>query len=145
MVNRVMHAPINLYFDVTPIGRILNKFSKDLTTIDTQLVWMIGSLMATFYINVSIMIVAVMSVPWILLIAPIILFIAIKLYRYSIASYRETARIESITKSPLISFLQESYSGNSTIRAYKKDYDFIKYNNGLLNKNIVANMWAGAT
>ena len=30
MIFRVMHAPINTYFDVTPIGRILNKFSKDL-------------------------------------------------------------------------------------------------------------------
>jgi len=30
MVKYVLNAPINLYFDVTPIGRILNKFSKDL-------------------------------------------------------------------------------------------------------------------
>ena len=30
MIHKVLHAPINTYFDVTPIGRILNKFSKDL-------------------------------------------------------------------------------------------------------------------
>jgi ABC-type multidrug transport system fused ATPase/permease subunit len=34
MVERVMNAPINLYFDRTPIGRILNRFSKDLQAAD---------------------------------------------------------------------------------------------------------------
>jgi len=29
MLSKVLNAPINLYFDVTPIGRILNRFSKD--------------------------------------------------------------------------------------------------------------------
>ena len=31
MLAKVLNAPINLYFEVTPIGRILNKFSKDLS------------------------------------------------------------------------------------------------------------------
>lgn len=35
MLVRVMNAPINLYFDVTPIGRILNRFSKDLSVMET--------------------------------------------------------------------------------------------------------------
>jgi len=30
-----MAAPVNLYYDVTPIGRILNKFSKDLNDTET--------------------------------------------------------------------------------------------------------------
>ena len=34
MIERVIAAPINLYFDVTPTGRILNKFSKDLNLIE---------------------------------------------------------------------------------------------------------------
>ena len=35
MIKRVLGAPINLYYDVTPTGRILNKFSKDLSVIET--------------------------------------------------------------------------------------------------------------
>ena len=34
MIERVILAPINLYFDITPTGRILNKFSKDLNLIE---------------------------------------------------------------------------------------------------------------
>jgi ABC-type multidrug transport system fused ATPase/permease subunit len=36
MIEKVLNAPINLYFDITPIGRILNRFSKDLTVIETM-------------------------------------------------------------------------------------------------------------
>lgn len=39
MFDSVLKAPINLYFDTTPIGRILNRFSKDLSVIESQLVF----------------------------------------------------------------------------------------------------------
>jgi len=35
MVTKVTNAPINLYYDITPIGRILNKFSGDLNGLST--------------------------------------------------------------------------------------------------------------
>jgi len=34
ILGKVIRAPINLYFDVTPIGKILNRFSKDLQVLD---------------------------------------------------------------------------------------------------------------
>lgn len=34
MITRVINAPINLFFDRTPSGMILNKFSKDISKID---------------------------------------------------------------------------------------------------------------
>jgi len=46
MVNKVVQAPINLYFDVTPIGRILNRFSEDLSMMDTDMGYSIGTTMA---------------------------------------------------------------------------------------------------
>ncbi len=39
MLNKVLNAPINLYFDVTPVGRILNRLSKDLSVIELQMAW----------------------------------------------------------------------------------------------------------
>ena len=39
MIDRALHAPVNLYFDVTPVGRILNKFSKDLNGLEAQMGW----------------------------------------------------------------------------------------------------------
>ena len=39
MIMAVSKAPVNLFFDCTPIGRILNKFSKDLSTLETEQYW----------------------------------------------------------------------------------------------------------
>ena len=36
MLRRLMHSPMS-YFDTTPLGRILNRFSKETDTVDTAL------------------------------------------------------------------------------------------------------------
>lgn len=37
MVIKTINAPINLYFDKTPSGKILNRYSRDLNKVDTQI------------------------------------------------------------------------------------------------------------
>jgi hypothetical protein len=49
MAQSILKAPVNLYYEVTPIGRILNRFSKDLSAIETQQGWMLGYFMLTVY------------------------------------------------------------------------------------------------
>ncbi len=77
------------------------------------------------YQATSVVIIATIVVPWILLLLPGLIYIVIKLYNRSISSFRETARIESMTKSPLLSFMGETFAGSSTIRAFKREKDFI--------------------
>lgn len=36
LLNGILHAP-NAFFDTTPVGRILTRFSKDIETLDTKL------------------------------------------------------------------------------------------------------------
>lgn len=49
MIGSVLVAPVNLYFDVTPLGTILNKFSKDLPQIETQMGFYLGSMNVFIY------------------------------------------------------------------------------------------------
>ena len=121
MVDRILKAPVNLYFDVTPIGRILNKFSKDLSVIEGTLVYEVGSTYIQLYSLISIFGVAAFTVPWIITIFPVLLLVLIWLYKQSIAATKEMSRIESVTRSPLLSYLSEVINGNPTIRAFHKE------------------------
>ena len=142
MVDRVLDAPINLYFDMTPTGRILNKFSKDLGVLDLNLIFISGTFYNSVYSLLAIIIMSIIIVPWIALFFPVIFIIVIKLYRHSIDATKEVKRIESVTKSPLLAYLQETLSGTSTIRAFKKKEHFVENFHKLLNNNIVSLQWA---
>jgi len=49
MIKRVTNAPINLFFDVTPTGTVLNRFSKDLQVLDQNLCFTVGGLNVMAY------------------------------------------------------------------------------------------------
>jgi len=68
--------------------------------------------------------VCVFAVPWVLILLPFVFLLVFKLFRYSISAFREVTRIESVSKSPILSFVIETLSGASTIRAFKKQSEF---------------------
>lgn len=37
MLNSVIRAPTSTFFDITPVGRIVNRFSQDIDTVDNDL------------------------------------------------------------------------------------------------------------
>lgn len=138
MINRVMEAPINTYFDVTPVGRIMNKFSKDLNSIEASQGGMMSMILQNVYRLIQVFAVAVFAVNWIGPIIPVVFLISFYLVNKAVPSIRETVRISSMTKSPLLSYLGETISGCSTIRAFDRVDEFIDGNNKLLNENILA-------
>jgi len=144
MVDSILFAPVNLYFDVTPSGRILNKFSKDLNSLETQMGWMIGISTQNIYMLLQTFITAMFAVKWVIILIPMILIISFFIVRSAHVSIKETVRLFNTTKSPLLSFLSETINGASTIRAFGKTNEFIEGNSKLLNDNILATqMMAG--
>ena len=49
MITKVMNAPINTFFDVTPVGTIMNRFSKDLQVLDSSTAFIIGGIHVMAY------------------------------------------------------------------------------------------------
>ena len=93
MITRVVHAPVNLYFDVTPLGRILNKFSKDLNNIETQMGWLMGTMLLNTYALVQVFVVAIYAVSWVGFVIPFILICSWLLVAKSAKAIKETARL----------------------------------------------------
>lgn len=120
MIERVLHAPVNLYFDVTPIGRILNKFSKDLNGLETQIGWYMSATLSNLFMLVQVIAVAIAAVKWIGLILPFVLIVSCCYVMKATKANTETQRLFSTTNSPILSYLGETVQGTSTIRAFNR-------------------------
>jgi ABC-type multidrug transport system fused ATPase/permease subunit len=108
ILQNVMQAPINLFYDVTPIGKILNRFSKDLLILDNSLCFNIGTLLACTYNSLASLLVASFAVQWILVAVLFMVVSGVCLFRFVLTGYKELNRLESVTKSPMLSHLQET-------------------------------------
>ncbi|KAG0258846.1 hypothetical protein BG011_003028 [Mortierella polycephala] len=121
----MVRAPIR-FFDTTPVGRIINRFSKDFEVIDGQMI----SKMVTMLLNILGIIAVVILIsfvtPGFLVAAAFIAMAYIFVGAYYITSSRELKRIESITKSPLYSHFGETLVGVSTIRAFGVESRFME-------------------
>ena len=80
MLSRILNAPINLYFEATPIGRILNRFSNDIGIVAYCLVYYMGTFLVNLYLLLAIVVLAIIIVPWNAIFFPILFIIVIKLY-----------------------------------------------------------------
>eukprot|EP00070_Physeter_catodon_P046582 XP_028353476.1 multidrug resistance-associated protein 4 isoform X5 [Physeter catodon] len=123
MFESILRAPV-LFFDRNPVGRILNRFSKDIGHMDDLLPLTFLDFIQTFLQVIGVVGVAVSVIPWIALpLVPLgIIFFVLR--RYFLQTSRDVKRLESTTRSPVFSHLSSSLQGLWTIRAYKAEERF---------------------
>ncbi|KAL0096556.1 multi drug resistance-associated protein MRP [Phycomyces blakesleeanus] len=147
MLDTVIHSPMS-FFDTTPLGRILNRFSKDQHTVDEILPRTFQAYFRVLFSVFSIVVIISVSTPFFLVLIIPLGFIYSYVQRYYLATSRELKRLDSVGKSPIYSHFQETISGVSTIRAYAQQDRFIFENQGKLDDNqrayypsIACNRW----
>ena len=114
----VLRAPINLYFDITPMGRILNRFSKDLDAIDSLLPDNIMQSLQNGLTVISILVLCIISSYYFVIILFPIAALFIYIHGFFRKSSREIKRLEGVSRSPVYSLFEEVLQGLSTIRAF---------------------------
>ena len=114
------------FFDVTPLGRIINRFSKDIETIDGSL----NSSLMTVIVYVANLFVAVAVVaaivPWFLLPAAIISFLYYQYTLLYLRAGRSVRRLEATLRSPIFSGFSEVLDGVVSVRAFGVEERFFK-------------------
>lgn len=117
MFTAILRTPVR-FFDINPIGRVLNRFSKDIGTLDSQMPWTFVDFIQVFLQIIGVIAVAASVIPWVLL--PVLpLFIGfVFLRRYFLETSRDIKRLEATTRSPVFSHLSSSLQGLWTIRAF---------------------------
>ncbi|KIJ66691.1 hypothetical protein HYDPIDRAFT_26121 [Hydnomerulius pinastri MD-312] len=131
-ITRVLYAPMS-FFETTPLGRIMNRFAKDIDTIDNFIGDSLRMLTATASQIIGAIILISIILPWFLLVIFFILicyFYAALFYR---ASARELKRLDAILRGSLYAHFSESLSGLTTIRAYGEVDRFKNENNELVD------------
>ena len=124
-VTRALRAPMS-FFDTTPLGRITNRFSRDVDVMDNNLTDAMRMFFLTMAMITSIfaLIIAFFHYFAIALVPLYVLFIlAASYYR---ASAREVKRYESVLRSNLFSRFGEGLTGVASIRAYGLQDRFIR-------------------
>ncbi|KAF7219965.1 ATP-binding cassette sub-family C member 2 [Nothobranchius furzeri] len=147
LLNNILRVPM-IFFDTTPIGRVVNRFAKDIFTVDeaipqsfrSWLLCLLGVLGTLFVICLATPFFAIIIVP----LAVIYYFVQ----RFYVATSRQLRRLDSVSRSPIYSHFGETVSGLSVIRAYKHQERFLKHNEITIDENlksvypwIVSNRW----
>ncbi|KAI5924764.1 P-loop containing nucleoside triphosphate hydrolase protein [Camillea tinctor] len=116
-MTRTLRAPMS-FFDTTPLGRITNRFSRDVDVMDNNLsdAMRMYFLTLAMIISVFALIIAFFYYFVIALVPLAVLFVlAASYYR---ASAREVKRFESVLRSGVFAKFSEGLTGVASIRAY---------------------------
>ena len=120
MIFSLIHAPINLFFDVVPIGQILNRLIHDLD-LSQEIIWMFNKILKSLIGLFTSIYICFMENRESIYASPIIALLAYLLLKYFITAGRDLNRLNGISRSPVISLFSETILGITTIRTFKKE------------------------
>ena len=121
------------FFDTTPLGQIMNRFSKDLQAIDQDLAPVAAGVLQCLFGIVTIVTLISVITPGFLIAGIFLTMIYFCIGMFYVRSSRDLKRIESVQRSPLYQQFGETLSGVTTIRAYGDERRFIRDNFNRIN------------
>ncbi len=147
MLRSVLATPIR-FFDSTPVGRILQRFSRDMESVDIHLQWSFDhTIHAFFHITVSFLL--------IIFVLPLVIFFMIPIFwiYYRLQNdyrrvAREVKRLDSMARSPRYAHFKETLQGLYVIRAFDKSdwamaqfYSKLKLSTEMSRTHYMVNRW----
>ncbi|KAL6466399.1 hypothetical protein MHYP_G00242030 [Metynnis hypsauchen] len=147
LLSNILRAPM-LFFDTTPSGRVVNRFAKDIFTVDEMIPMSFRSWVLCLLGVLGTLFVICLATP---LFTAIIVPLAVIYYfvqRFYVATSRQLRRLDSVSRSPIYSHFGETVAGLSVIRAYGHQERFLERNKVTIDDNlknvypwIVSNRW----
>lgn len=116
-MTRVLRAPMS-FFDTTPLGRITNRFSKDIQVMDSELCDAMRMYAITITMIISVMILIIVFYYYFAIALALLFILFLMSSNYYRASARELKRHESLLRSAVYARFSEAIAGAASIRAY---------------------------
>jgi ABC-type multidrug transport system fused ATPase/permease subunit len=134
LVDKLIHAPMYFY-DMTPLGRIVNRFTGDMSQIDGFMMYMIQLLLNQTFRFFGTLIMMGVTVSYSLVpLVPLSCVFAM-LQRFYRQANVDLKRLDAVSRSPIYSQFSETINGMSTIRAYGAQNRMARGNAAQVDKN----------
>ncbi len=125
MLTGVMRSPLR-FFETTPSGRMLNRFSADIQQLDVELAargfrFTHGATTALACALGVIAVTALAALPFTLA-----TYVSVRVSRLYGVAIRENSRVSSVVRSPVFSLFNDGLRGHSTLRAFGREANLVE-------------------
>ena len=119
----VLAAPLR-FFDSTPMGRVLNRFARDMEGVDDFLAWNWEQSFKSLSQTIGSLVLIVAVLPLIVVVFVPSLLLYYRLQRDYRSAAREAKRLESIARSPRYAHFKEMITGLDVIHGFAREQFF---------------------
>uniref|UniRef100_A0A8C6PLB0 Multidrug resistance-associated protein 1 n=1 Tax=Nothobranchius furzeri TaxID=105023 RepID=A0A8C6PLB0_NOTFU len=147
MLDDVLRSPVS-FFERTPSGNLVNRFAKEMDTIDSVIPSILKMFMGSMFNVLGSCVVILIATPLVAVVIPFLGVLYFFVQRFYVASSRQLKRLESVSRSPIYTHFSETLLGVSVIRAFGEQERFIHESDQRVDHNqkayypsIVANRW----
>ncbi|KAJ6264876.1 hypothetical protein Dda_1029 [Drechslerella dactyloides] len=127
LLHRILRAKFR-FFDSTPLGRIMNRFSKDLEAVDQEVAPIALGMVHSLASVITIVVLISVITPGFLLAGVVITGLYWIIGMFYLRASRDLKRLEAVQRSPLYQHFGETLAGITTIRAYGDERRFVRDN-----------------
>uniref|UniRef100_A0A8C1QWV6 ABC-type glutathione-S-conjugate transporter n=1 Tax=Cyprinus carpio TaxID=7962 RepID=A0A8C1QWV6_CYPCA len=149
LLNNVLHSPMS-FFETTPSGNLFNRFAKEIDAIDNMIPDGLKMMLGYFFKLMEVCIIVLMATPFAAVIILPMAFLYGFIQSFYVATSCQLRRLESVSRSPIYTHLNETVQGASVIRAFNEQSRFIMGVNHKVDQNqtayfprFVATRWLG--
>lgn len=134
MTEALLYAPMN-WLDNNPTGRILNRYSDDMSKIDLNLPFAVGSCFACLFSLAGTFVAVSIITRWLVFASIPIGYVYFKVMNKYLRASREIQRMQQVAQSPVLSFMAEVVNGGvPSIRAFRLEPLFLAWNDQKVNE-----------
>ncbi|CAH2350577.1 oligomycin resistance ATP-dependent permease Yor1p [[Candida] railenensis] len=122
-IQKIVRVPMS-YMDVTPMGRILNRFTKDTDVLDNEFGTQLRLFVYSTSLVIGVFILCICYLPWFALSIPPFTVIFFSIGSYYLATAREIKRLEAVKRSFVYNNFNETLQGMDVIKAFNSESHF---------------------
>lgn len=108
------------FFDATPIGVIVNRFTKDVDILDSSMSFMVAQFVFQFVQVVGILILIMITIPYMIVFVVVLIILIYKFSTKMLKFSSDIRRLILVASSPILSNVSEALNGKILVKSYDK-------------------------